>query len=77
MKERSTLMTSEERTHSAICPKCRGNGYIRYHQNLFQVWNWGFGYSRVKDCEICNSQGEITYEEPKIVKFNKSNCPHN
>ena len=77
MKERSILMTSEERTHSAICPKCKGNGYIRYHQNVIQFWNWGLGYSRVRDCETCESQGEIIYEEPKVVKFNNPSCPHN
>ena len=78
MKERSILKNSEERTHSAICPKCKGNGYIRYHQNVIQFWNWGLGYSRVRDCETCNNQGEIVYEEPKIVPFNDSpDCPHN
>ena len=78
MKERSILKNSEEGTHSAICPKCKGNGYIRYHQNLIQLWNWGFGYSRVRDCETCYNQGEIVYEEPKIVPFDDhSSCPHN
>ena len=78
MKERSILKNSEKITHSAICPKCKGNGYIRYHQNLIQLWNWGFGYSRVRDCETSNNQGEIVYEEPKIVPFDESSsCPNN
>jgi DnaJ-class molecular chaperone len=77
-------MTSKKITHTAICHKCNGNGYIRWHQNLIQLWNWGFGYSRVKDCETCNSQGEIIYDEPKMVQDNNvmygikhNGCPHN
>ena len=76
MKGINTLMTYAK--HSAICPVCKGNGYLIKKQNIFSVWNWSLGYSRVKDCEICNSQGEINYEEPKIVPFNgSSSWPHN
>lgn len=67
-----------DRKHASICPKCRGNGYIRYHQNIIQLWNWGFGYSKVKDCETCHNLGEIFYDEPKIVhRDSLSGCPHN
>ena len=51
---------------------CRGNGYLNVidNQNLTQV----------KQCWICNSEGEITYDETKVVPFNThrdSTCPHN
>jgi len=54
------------------CDNCRGNGYLNVvdNQNLTQV----------KQCWICNSEGEITYDETKVVPFNThrdSTCPHN
>ena len=78
MKERSILMNSEERTHSAICPKCKGNGYKTLNQTVIQLWNWAWKYSKTVDCDFCNNQGEIVYEEPKIVPFDDHRgCPHN
>ena len=71
---------SQPRIHKSICNECRGNGFIRFRQTLIQLWNWSLGYSRVRDCEICDSQGEITYDESKVVPFNNhrdSACPHN
>jgi len=71
---------SHPRIHKSICNECRGNGFIRFRQTLIQLWNWSLGYSRVRDCEICDSQGEITYDESKVVPFNNhrdSACPHN
>ena len=54
------------------CDNCHGNGYLNVidNQNLTQV----------KQCWICNSEGEITYDETKVVPFNThrdSTCPHN
>ena len=47
-------------------------------------FRWDLGYSRMRDCETCNSQGEITYDEPKMVQaYNAgygakhNGCPHN
>ena len=54
------------------CDNCRGNGYLNVidNQNLTQV----------KQCWVCESEGEITYDETKVVPFNThrdSTCPHN
>jgi DnaJ-class molecular chaperone len=71
-------MNSEKRTHSAICPSCRGNGYLRVRQIIIQVWNWALGYAKTIDCKMCHNQGELVYEEPKIVPFSgRPGCPHN
>ena len=84
MKERHTLNNYKKRTHTAICPTCKGNGDLRFKQTLIKLWNWDLGYSRMKDCETCQSQGEIIYDEPKMVQaFNAgygakhNGCPHN
>ena len=44
-----------------VCDNCRGNGYLNVvdNQNLTQV----------KQCWICNSEGEIHYEESFINKL--------
>jgi len=64
------LMLPIKRTR--ICDNCHGNGFLNVvdNQNLTQV----------KQCWICNSEGEITYDETKVVPFNThrdSTCPHN
>jgi len=59
-------------TYKAICDNCNGNGYIN-------ITN-GKGVTDPKQCWICNSEGEITYDETKVVPFNThrdSTCPHN
>ena len=64
----------------SIFNQCKGNGFVHFKQTLIKLWNWNLGYSRVRDCEICDSQGEITYDESKVVPFNNhraSACPHN
>ena len=76
MKGRNTLMTYAK--HSAICPVCKGNGYLIKKQNILSVWNFNWKYSKTVDCKMCHNQGEIKYEEPKIVPFSGSpGCPHN
>ena len=58
--------------YKAICDNCNGNGYIN-------ITN-GKGVTEPKQCWICNSEGEITYDETKVVPFNThrdSTCPHN
>ena len=64
------LIVPTKRTR--ICDNCHGNGFLNVvdNQNLTQV----------KQCWICNSEGEITYDETKVVPFNThrdSTCPHN
>ena len=64
----------------SICSHCRGNGFIHFKQTIIKLWNWNLGYSRVLDCKMCDSQGEITYDQTKVVPFNThrdSACPHN
>ena len=43
--------------HKYICPKCKGNGYIRIAKN------------RIVQCDKCNSQGELTLEEPTLEEL--------
>jgi len=43
--------------HKAICPQCKGNGYIYLSDS---------SWTEVKQCETCNSEGEIDVEEPTI-----------
>jgi len=64
------LMLPIKRTR--ICDNCHGNGFLNVvdNQNLTQV----------KQCWVCESEGEITYDETKVVPFNThrdSTCPHN
>ena len=55
--------------HKAICPACKGNGFIRVPYELTRDEQWA-------DCEVCKSQGELTYDEKNFVEQfapNKSN----
>ena len=48
--------------HTKICDNCRGNGYITVidHQNLTQV----------KQCWVCESNGEIkNYDQAEVDDF--------
>ena len=59
-------------TYKAICDNCNGNGYINITNSK--------GITDPKQWWICNSEGEITYDETKVVPFNThrdSTCPHN
>ena len=47
--------------YKAICDNCNGNGYIN-------ITN-GKGVTEPKQCWICESQGEIKYEESFINKL--------
>ena len=48
-------------SYKAICDNCNGNGYIN-------ITN-GKGVTEPKQCWICESQGEIKYEEDFINKL--------
>ena len=59
--------TRSTRTHKAICPECKGNGYKTKYIPFIQVWKWGIGYSKIIQCKTCKSGGEIVYNEPKLA----------
>ena len=42
--------------HKTICPKCRGNGYIKVPFKLTKE-------SIVAQCTVCDSQGEIDADQ--------------
>ena len=44
-----------------ICPRCRGNGYIRIPNESVEVPK-----QIVAQCTMCNSKGETYYEEPNF-----------
>ena len=50
------------RKHSAICPDCKGNGYVQFHieEGREHV---------VLQCETCESEGEIYVDESEVVEF--------
>ena len=43
--------------HKYICPKCKGNGYIRIAKNM------------IVQCDKCKSQGELPLEEPTLEEL--------
>jgi DnaJ-class molecular chaperone len=47
-----------EKKIKKICPRCQGNGYIRI-PNL----SVGNPKSAVAQCTMCESQGEVSYED--------------
>jgi len=48
--------------HSAICPDCNGNGYIK------AVIEEGREHIVVQ-CQTCESEGEIYVDESEVVEF--------
>ena len=42
-----------------ICPKCHGNGYVR------EEGDPATGQVAYRDCEYCESQGEVQKPEPR------------
>ena len=55
-------MENSQQNNKKICPACMGNGYvlINYWDNYFQ-------------CDVCDSQGEISLEEFKKIEERKNN----
>jgi len=48
--------------HSKICNNCRGNGYLNMVDNE--------GQNQVKQCWICESEGEIkNYDQAEVDDF--------
>ena len=48
-------------TYKAICDNCNGNGHINITNSK--------GITEPKQCWMCNSEGEIKYEEDFINKL--------
>ena len=48
--------------HSAICPDCNGNGYVKL------VLEEGREHVVVQ-CQSCESEGEIYVDESEVVEF--------
>jgi len=51
----------KKRKHSAICPDCNGNGYVK------AVLEEGREHV-VLQCETCDSEGEIYVDESEVVE---------
>jgi len=50
--------------YKAICNNCNGNGYINIVDSR--------GETEVKQCWICESEGELTYDKKDIKKISDS-----
>ena len=48
-------------SYKAICDNCKGNGHINITDTR--------GVTEAKQCWMCNSEGEIKYEEDFINKL--------
>jgi len=48
-------------SYKAICPNCKGNGYEQVTDNQ--------GKTNIHQCWMCESNGEIKYEEDFINKL--------
>jgi len=47
--------------HKAICPECKGNGFIRVPYELAKEEVWA-------NCGMCKSQGELTLDEKTFIE---------
>ena len=54
----------KQRVHKAICPTCRGNGYIRIKDNEDPT------EVNVHQCLECDSEGEFYVYEPALITDN-------
>tara|TARA_A100000172_G_C2973319_1_gene86694 strand:+ start:379 stop:567 length:189 start_codon:yes stop_codon:yes gene_type:complete len=55
-------MENSQQNNKKICPACMGNGYV-----LINSWDNYF------QCDVCDSQGEISLEEFKKIEERKNN----
>jgi len=56
------MAKSKKIRHSAICPDCNGNGYVK------MVLEEGREHI-VAQCVTCESEGEIYVDESEVVEF--------
>ncbi len=52
----------ENKTKKIICPRCKGNGYIKIPHESVEKLN----KSVIAQCTMCKSEGEIDEIEDKI-----------
>jgi RecJ-like exonuclease len=62
MRKQKNLMENSQQNNKKICPACMGNGYV-----LINSWDNYF------QCDVCDSQGEISLEEFKKIEERKNN----
>jgi excinuclease UvrABC ATPase subunit len=48
-------------SHKGICPQCKGNGYLKIKDNE--------GKDQIKQCWVCESEGEVKYAQKDIDEF--------
>ena len=53
-----------EPIHKAICTRCNGNGYIKIPNKSVEE----LGKEVTVQCTICESQGELTYNEKNFIE---------
>ena len=53
-------MVKETKTKKIICPRCSGNGYFKVKESVDHQKD------KVVQCPMCESQGELDYEEPNF-----------
>jgi len=57
----------EKKTKKIICPRCKGNGYIKIPHESVENLN----KSVIAQCSMCESEGEINeIEDTEIPQFN-------
>ena len=55
-------ISSTPTKHTSICPRCKGNGYVRI--------DTVDGPDQVKQCWVCGSEGELkNYVQKDVDKF--------
>jgi|TARA_R100001460_G_scaffold46369_2_gene83891 hypothetical protein len=52
MRKQKNLMENSQQNNKKICPACMGNGFV-----LIDSWDNFF------QCDVCDSQGEISLEK--------------
>ena len=57
----------EKKTKKIVCPRCKGNGYIKIPHESVENLN----KSVISQCSMCESEGEIDeIEDTEIPQFN-------
>ena len=67
------MVSKHVRSHTIVCSQCHGNGFVKQKQIILQVWNFAISFGRIKQCKVCNSQGEIKIDETKIPNIHVFN----
>ena len=63
-------MEKQNQKKNNICPRCKGNGYIRItNKSVEQI-----GESITVSCTMCESQGEL--DDPNDITIIDADCLH-